>query len=187
MVLFTWPFRSRGESAAPRTSTSTAASDSRVPSSHHQGVLSRLTPVNHVVLTRGNGRPTGFFPGTSGSVKGTYAIDPYLHIPRSFLSPFSPINDGPNLLLEVDNGGIDADIYLVGDASSAEGSGRTLRTTLHLSVDHRPRPPQTPSRHDMASYSNKFPLIAKIVSPSLPSHPTSRYLFRTCLTPPYCG
>ena len=148
--LFKWLFRSpRGESA----STLTAVSDAGLASAHAHP---KLKPTNYVELSRKNERPRG------RSIKGTFTINPYLHIPDSLLSRFFPKagrNHRPNLSLDVENGGIDVDIYLVGDVSSAEGHEYTQRTTLYLS-------------NTGDGTSVKFPIIAKIVSNPLPSFPS---------------
>ncbi|KAJ7489666.1 hypothetical protein B0H11DRAFT_2278359 [Mycena galericulata] len=66
-----------------------------------------------------NIKPTNFLslsPG-NGTIKGTYVIDPRIHIPASFLPPLAP--DEPtesarrNLALHMSNGSIDVDIYVV--------------------------------------------------------------------------
>jgi hypothetical protein len=100
-------------------------------------------------------------------------VNPYLHVPAALLAPV-PVPSGrdrdrdgsdgvrKNLKFEVENGGIDVEIFLVGEPDSDDlelGVGDVdpaiLRTTLDLKIRGSAGP---------GSSKNNFPLIAKIVS-----------------------
>ncbi|KAJ7719770.1 hypothetical protein B0H14DRAFT_2289109, partial [Mycena olivaceomarginata] len=50
------------------------------------------------------------------SIKGTFAVNPFLEIPATLLSPLPPGEPTrKNLLLKVENGGIDVDVHLIGE------------------------------------------------------------------------
>jgi hypothetical protein len=94
------------------------------------------------------------------SIKETFAVNPFLDIPVHLLSPLPPgETTRKNLLLMVEDGGIDVNVHLIGEptpnAPTAVG-----RTELHLEL--------------CGSVENTFPLIVKIVS--LP-HPVLRLLY----------
>jgi hypothetical protein len=84
------------------------------------------------------------------SIKGTFAVNPFLDIPAQLLSPLPPgETTRKNLLLKVENGGIDVDVHLIGEPTP-NAPAAVGRTELHLEL--------------CGSLENTFPLIAKIVS-----------------------
>ena len=133
----------------------------------------RLNPANYISVSR-KGTPKRFLAltRTSASIKGKFTVNPYLHVPAALLVPMPMLfardrdRDGTdgvrkNLKFEVENGGIDVEIFLVGgpdpDPQLGLGGGDTtvLRTTLDLKIRGGPGP---------GLKKNNFPLIAKIVS-----------------------
>lgn len=120
---------------------------------HSQSVV-RLNPTNHVSLTRKSTVNKSFFSihRASTSIQGPFTINPYLHIPAALLSPRSSRGGDQrrkNLSLAVENGGIDVDIFLVGDPPSNAVS-KPLQTTMDLRL--------------LAGAKNTHPLVARIVS-----------------------
>ncbi|KAF8641796.1 hypothetical protein AX16_009777 [Volvariella volvacea WC 439] len=114
----------------------------------------KLNPTNYVSLSRKTVPQKRFFLyRASASISGSFAVNPYLHIPTELLPP-SPEKEveRKNLRLEVENGGIDVDIILVGDSSPMEDVPPLL-TTLDLKLSGR--------------YLNRFPLIARLHTPNL--------------------
>lgn len=113
----------------------------------------RLNPTNYVSLSRKSTPHKRFLSlyRARASIKGPFTVNPYLHIPAALLSPSSN-RDGEvvrkNLRLEVENGGIDVDIFLVGEPSQDTASS-ALRATLDLKI--------------RGGAKNRFPLIAKLV------------------------
>ncbi|KAF5383110.1 hypothetical protein D9615_004834 [Tricholomella constricta] len=151
----------------PGTSISTAGpSDSFPPdtslSSFQQKVASRstvrLNPTNYVSLSRKSTPHKRFLSlyRTSASIKGDFTVNPYLHIPAALLSPASPSarddQGRKNLRFEVENGGIDVNIFLIGEPTP-DGATTALRTTLDLRI--------------RGNEGTTFPLIAKIHTPML--------------------
>jgi len=68
------------------------------------------------------------------SIKGNFTIDPTIYIPPSVLPPLGPKEtekDRKNLKLESRHGGIDVDLFVIGEKSRNEG-----RTTLELRSAH---------------------------------------------------
>ncbi|TFK68537.1 hypothetical protein BDN72DRAFT_898030 [Pluteus cervinus] len=149
----------------------------------------RLNPTNFVSMSRKSIPQKKFFLyRASKSISGSFAVNPFLHIPDELLppvkgsgpsspvtstngaipaaagSPTSPtsgsnsptptIKEEPrkNLRLDVENGGIDVDIFLVGDYMPMDDS-TIVHTTLDLKLSGR--------------YINRFPLIARIHTPNL--------------------
>ncbi|KAJ7601004.1 hypothetical protein C8J56DRAFT_767897 [Mycena floridula] len=92
-------------------------------------LLVKCHATNHVSIHRKSTQKRRlFFSRQSSSITGTFAIDSFLHIPPELLPALSPSETTRrNLKLEVDNGGIDVDIYLV-----AEGCGP--RATMYLGL-----------------------------------------------------
>ncbi|KAJ7158360.1 hypothetical protein C8R43DRAFT_827628, partial [Mycena crocata] len=89
------------------------------------------------------------------SIKGTFAVNPFLDIPPQLLAPLTPGEAAvgrKNLLLKVENGGIDVDVHLIGEPPQ-DASNAVTRTELHLELCGGPE--------------NTFPLIAKIHTPTL--------------------
>ncbi|KAJ7033732.1 hypothetical protein C8F04DRAFT_885700, partial [Mycena alexandri] len=78
------------------------------------------------------------------SIKGAFAVNPFLDIPAQLLAPLAPGETvRKNLLLKVENGGIDVDVHLIGEPTASaslprnptsgpmkvsEWSGRTQHT-----------------------------------------------------------
>jgi len=121
---------------------------------------SKLNPTNYVSLFRASNPQRRLFSRSNASIKGTFTVNPFLHIPSELLSPLGHGEreaDRKNLRLQVENGGIDVDINLVGDASTSprppNALTRVFRTTLELSL--------------CGGSNNIFPLIAKIHTPTL--------------------
>ncbi|KAL4068435.1 hypothetical protein V8B97DRAFT_821901 [Scleroderma yunnanense] len=91
-------------------------------------------------LARLKGTPTNFLSvdQRNGAIKGTYIIDPSLHIHESYLPP--PVKEGEgettaerkNLYLHTMNGSVDVDVWLVGRKNGASKTEQK-RTTLDIS------------------------------------------------------
>jgi len=141
-----------------------------------RGPTIRLNPANYVFLSRkgAHKRFLALARTTSASIKGKFTVNPYLHVPAALLAP-TPGRDRDrdgveavrkNLKFEVENGGINVEIFLVGEPDAGEdlelargvGDADTaaLRTTLDLKIRAGP-----------GSTKNKYPLIAKIVSQAM--------------------
>lgn len=108
-------------------------------------------PTNYISLCRKSTPHKRLFSRkhTSASIKGLYTLNPFLHVPRDLLSPV-PEEGAPqrkNLKFEVENGGIDTELILIGDPP-ADGMD-DVRTTLELTL--------------RGQGHNTFPLKAKIV------------------------
>ncbi|RDB18411.1 hypothetical protein Hypma_000393 [Hypsizygus marmoreus] len=126
-------------------------------------------PTNYISLSR-KSTPYKRLPSLSlfrshASIKGKYTVNPYLHIPAALLSPSS--SRRKNLRFEVENGGIDVDIFLVGEPKQGD-SDTAVRTTLDLKI--REGDSDDVSHLEMRKKRNTFPLIAKIHTPS-PTRP----------------
>ncbi|KAG6872452.1 hypothetical protein C0995_009709 [Termitomyces sp. Mi166 len=125
-----------------------------------RSIGTRLNPTNYVSLSRKSTarRRTFSLYKTSTSITGNYTVNPYLHIPAALLSQASVNcrNEGSryrkNLRLEVENGGIDVNIFLVGEPQANDTI--PIRTTLDLKIKGSDR--------------TTFSLIAKIHTPELP-------------------
>ncbi|KAG5650926.1 hypothetical protein H0H81_010518, partial [Sphagnurus paluster] len=93
------------------------------------------------------------------SIKGDFTVNPYIHVPAALLIPASPnARDGlnrKNLKLEVENGGIDVNILLIGEPTSGDAPITPRCTTIDLRI-----------RGSKFEGTN-FPLIAKIHTPIL--------------------
>ncbi|KAF8886773.1 hypothetical protein BD779DRAFT_1471026 [Infundibulicybe gibba] len=111
---------------------------------------------NFVSLSRKTTPHKGFFTfgRASSSITGTFTVNPYLHVPAALLAPlpYQYGSDRKNLKLEVENGGIDVNILLIGDPQFSDIVTAT-RTTLDLRLHGGKR--------------NTFPLVAKIQTPSI--------------------
>ncbi len=74
------------------------------------------------------------------SLKGSYVIDPTLDVPEAVLPPLEPGQERKNLLLECQNGGINAEVYLVGpgvggsagEEESENGMSKKRPTTIEV-------------------------------------------------------
>ncbi|KAK7044786.1 hypothetical protein R3P38DRAFT_3258874 [Favolaschia claudopus] len=153
------------ESAAPllrRLSNATpAASSSALSSSQKQiggAPLRKLNPTNYVSLYRKTHKRNAFSLSSSrgASIRGTFAVDPFLQIPETLLSPLDPGETfRKNLVLKVENGGIDVDVHLVGEREPTLSNLSTAvpRTELHFEI--------------CGGGDNTFPLLAKIHTATL--------------------
>ncbi|KAF8641792.1 hypothetical protein AX16_009775 [Volvariella volvacea WC 439] len=127
----------------------------------------KLSPTNHVSLSRKTRRDAKGFSlrKISASIKGTFTVNPYLHIPLALLGEASgTVNaDGnnnengngkrKNLLLQVENGGIDVDIVLVGQGESEHGR-KVEKTSLELKLVR-----------GTSNDSRMHPLVARVHTP----------------------
>ncbi|KAK7052046.1 hypothetical protein R3P38DRAFT_2858235 [Favolaschia claudopus] len=87
-------------------------------------------PTSFLSLVRGNGQ----------SIVGSYTIDPSIRIPSALLSPEIGAEPRRNLYLETTDAPIDADVFVVGEASSnsdSEGS-ESLRVDIELKAAQGP-------------------------------------------------
>ncbi|KAG6828684.1 hypothetical protein H0H87_001263 [Tephrocybe sp. NHM501043] len=126
----------------------------------------RLNPTNYVSLSRkstARRRPFSIYR-SSASITGKYTVNPYLHVPAALLSQASlnarddtPSRHRKNLRFEVENGGIDVDIILVGEPTLTDRHHVVLRTTLDFKIK--------------GGQGTTFPLITKIHTPDLPRPP----------------
>jgi hypothetical protein len=110
-----------------------------------------LNPTNYVsVFRKTHKRGFSLSRLHAASIKGTFAVNPFLEIPATLLSPLPPGEPTrKNLLLKVENGGIDVDVHLIGEPTP-NAPPAVARTELHLEL--------------CGGSDNTFPLIAKIVS-----------------------
>ncbi|KAF8896391.1 hypothetical protein BD779DRAFT_1668189 [Infundibulicybe gibba] len=86
--------------------------------------------------------------------KGAFTVNPYLHIPATLLAPLANGEseaDRKNLKIEVNGGGIDVNVALVGRITAEEFAERDTRVSLRL-VRHK-------------DTHNGYPLIARLESP----------------------
>ncbi|KAJ6488027.1 hypothetical protein C8R45DRAFT_827309 [Mycena sanguinolenta] len=114
----------------------------------------KLNPTNYVsVFRKTHKRSFSLSRSQAASIKGTFAVNPFLDIPAILLSPL-PAGETArrNLLLRVENGGIDVDVHLIGDPPP-NAATPVVRTELHLELS--------------GGSDNAFPLIAKIHTPTL--------------------
>ncbi|KAJ7485368.1 hypothetical protein FB451DRAFT_1431295 [Mycena latifolia] len=110
----------------------------------------KLNPTNYVSVFRKTHKRAFSLARFSAYIKGTFAVNPFLDIPAQLLSPLPPGETArKNLLLMVENGGIDVDVHLIGEPSPG-ANNVVARTELHLELCGAP--------------DNSFPLIAKIAS-----------------------
>ncbi|KAJ6595766.1 hypothetical protein DFH09DRAFT_1135551 [Mycena vulgaris] len=120
----------------------------------------KLNPTNYVSVFRKTHKRAFSLSRFNASIKGTFAVNPFLDIPAQLLSPLAPGEaTRKNLVLKVENGGIDVDVHLIGEPAP-NASNPVARTELHLALCGGPE--------------NSFPLIAKIAKRvSLPASPPS--------------
>ncbi|KAF7344589.1 hypothetical protein MSAN_01941000 [Mycena sanguinolenta] len=114
----------------------------------------KLNPTNYVsVFRKTHKRSFSLSRSQVASIKGTFAVNPFLDIPAMLLSPL-PVGETArkNLLLRVENGGIDVDVHLIGDPPP-NASTPVARTELYFEL--------------CGGSDNTFPLIAKIHTPTL--------------------
>lgn len=130
------------------------------PSAH-----TTLKAINYASIFRKNTPQRGLlslFRPSLASFTGNITINPFLQIAREILPPLTANeteSQRKNLRLEVENGGIDVDIHLIGEPPTyGDGAARPalvpLQTTLFLGL----------SGGIGALDSNTFPIIARIVS-----------------------
>ncbi|KIM68135.1 hypothetical protein SCLCIDRAFT_106220 [Scleroderma citrinum Foug A] len=89
-------------------------------------------------LTKLNQKPTNFLyvDETHHSIKGTYVIDPSLHIPEAYLHPLNPEEERKNLYLHSRDGSVDVDLWIVGrksDSYQEKQRHDPRRTKIHVS------------------------------------------------------
>ncbi|KAI6104093.1 hypothetical protein F5141DRAFT_1126954 [Pisolithus sp. B1] len=87
-------------------------------------------------LSKPKGNPTNYLSVSEmdNSIKGTYIIDPSVHVPSTYLPPLGEgetERDRKNLHLRTRDGSVDVDVWLVGHQGRSEA--RKRRTTLHVS------------------------------------------------------
>ncbi|TFK41762.1 hypothetical protein BDQ12DRAFT_678447 [Crucibulum laeve] len=134
-------------------------------------ITRRAGVTNYVSLSRKSTprRAFHFRSRASASVKGTFTIDPRLEIPPGLLNVLSASGDSSsildtsgnhgsditrkNLRIEVENGGIDVDVYLIARESIEPPKGYEKPSTLELKV-------QSPKSR------KAFPLVARIHAPT---------------------
>ncbi|KAJ7754434.1 hypothetical protein B0H16DRAFT_1316450 [Mycena metata] len=149
-----------GSSASGSGSSASGSSSSASPTSPSAAVQhpqKQLNPTNFVNVFRKTHRRNAFslsrLNGHAGaSIKGAFAVNPFLDIPSQLLAPLAPGETvRKNLLLKVENGGIDVDVHLIGEPPAS--AVPIARTELHLEL--------------CGGAENSFPLIAKIHTPTL--------------------
>ena len=166
----TIPFPQPTNIPAEPVSAQTTKSKSNLPEAP---VPSKAHASNFVALSRSSTRQKrGFFHKvTSMSITGSFTIDPQLNIPSGLTTSLpgaqSSLLVGPrarrslaldggrreNLRLEVENGGIEVDIHLVGYTSkTVTSSNNPTRIELALKTGSDPKAKTT-----------TFPLVARIV------------------------
>ncbi|KAJ6538730.1 hypothetical protein B0H10DRAFT_2140146 [Mycena sp. CBHHK59/15] len=116
----------------------------------------KLNPTNFVSVFRKTHKRAFSFSRANASIKGTFAVNPFLAIPAALLAPLARGESArKNLLLKVENGGIDVDVHLIGEPpESHDVHPPVVRTELHLELCG-------------GTENNAFPLIAKIHTPTL--------------------
>ncbi|KAJ7807131.1 hypothetical protein B0H14DRAFT_1540198 [Mycena olivaceomarginata] len=113
----------------------------------------KLNPTNYVSMFRKTDRRACSLWRFGASIKGTLAVNPFLEIPAHLLSPLPQgETTRKNLLLKVENGGIDVDVHLIGEPTPSAPT-TVARTELHLEL--------------CGGMDNTFPLFAKIHTPTL--------------------
>ncbi|KAJ7185576.1 hypothetical protein C8R46DRAFT_1061035 [Mycena filopes] len=134
-----------------------ASDDPTPPGAAVQYPRKQLTPTNYVSLFRKTQRRHGLslsrLRGYGGaSIRGTFAVNPFLDIPARLLTPLAPGETArKNLLLKVENGGINVGLHLIGEPTT--NAVPIPRTELHFEL--------------CGVAENSFPLIAKIHTPTL--------------------
>ncbi|KAF9490321.1 hypothetical protein BDN71DRAFT_1454428 [Pleurotus eryngii] len=129
----------------------------------------KINPTNYVSLSRSSTckRNLVSLLRNSSSIKGHFAINPFMHVPGNLLASLPESENSSNqfsrrlnLRLDVQNGGIDVDIHLLGDAARAGEGGRKERAFLHLEV-----------KDGYEQGLDKFPLVTRIHTPDLARPP----------------
>ncbi|KAF7316309.1 hypothetical protein MIND_00149600 [Mycena indigotica] len=139
----------------PSRASSTYRRDSAVSADATATAPATTTPnpTNFVsVFRKTHKRAFSFGVGASRSIKGSFAVNPFLDIPGHLLAPLgSGETTRKNLRLKVENGGIDVDVYLVGEPTQ-HNTGPVKRTELHF---------------ELCGGFSSSPLLARIHTPTL--------------------
>ncbi len=143
------------EAVLVRPPTSTAKLQ-RTLSRSHPIVSANATNYASIMRKTPHHRKLLSFSSATSSIKGSFTVDPFLHIPAELLPPLNIRKneteaDRKNLRLEVENGGIDVDIHLVGELAAQSFPSPAPRTTLSLGLAG-------------GSRDSTFPIVARIVS-----------------------
>ncbi|KAJ8514819.1 hypothetical protein ONZ45_g7671 [Pleurotus djamor] len=139
----------------------------------------KVNSTNYVSLSRSSTskRRLSSFYKNSSSIKGPFAINPYMHVPSGLLASLPESDEEnpagrltTNLRLDCQNGGIDVDLYLTGDPSKAASARHAPnlkeRALLNLEL-----------KDGLEPGLDRFPLIARIHTPELARPP-----FQLCAT-----
>lgn len=138
-------------------------------------------------LTKLNQKPTNFLyvDETHHSIKGTYVIDPSLHIPEAYLHPLNPEEERKNLYLHSRDGSVDVDLWIVGRKSDSyqEKQRHDPRPTkIHVSSRSGTvsvkvvRVPLSPVQINTYVVASRTQLTISILCPSKFSRETAAYL-----------
>ncbi|KAF7325936.1 hypothetical protein MKEN_00444500 [Mycena kentingensis (nom. inval.)] len=133
----------------------------------------KLNPTNYVSVFRKTHRRTFSLGRFSASIKGAFAVNPFLEIPAQLLSPLPPgESTRKNLQLKVESGGIDVDVYLVGEppASVPPGlNGNVNTSSIYTTATTIPKPITRTEVHLelCGGVDNTFPLLARIHTPTI--------------------
>ncbi|KAL4068514.1 hypothetical protein V8B97DRAFT_835660 [Scleroderma yunnanense] len=91
-------------------------------------------------LAKLNCKPTNFLyvDERDGAIKGTYVIDPKLHIPDAYLPPLNTGEKRKNVYLHTRDGSVDVDLWIVGrkdlETPHSEKAPHPMsRTNMHVS------------------------------------------------------
>ncbi|KAJ7064855.1 hypothetical protein C8F01DRAFT_1249863 [Mycena amicta] len=157
MSMFAFPDHKLQPVSGPRRRLSTSSSSSTNASNVTQPHPSQvLNPTNYVSVFRKTHRRTFSLSRFSASIKGTFAVNPFLDIPSQLLSPLAAGETvRKNLQLKVENGGIDVDVHLIGEPPQSGTNNSNVvvtRTELHL---------------ELCGSENVFPLLARIHTPTV--------------------
>ncbi|KAF7360383.1 hypothetical protein MVEN_00768100 [Mycena venus] len=138
----------------PATPLLRRLSNSTTTTSSTGAAQPKLNPTNYVSVFRKTHKRAFSLSSRfhAASIKGTFAVNPFLDIPATLLSPLPPGQTRKNLLLKVENGGIDVDVHLIGEPTPNAPTG-VARTELHFEL--------------CGGADNTFPLIAKIHTSTL--------------------
>lgn len=120
----------------------------------------KLNATNYACIYRKNPTHRRMFSRSDSSIKGTFTVNPFLKIPAEILPPLRRNEtevDRKNLRLEVENGGIDVDLYIVGEPP-LNTYAPIPRTTIHLGL------------FGAKDNAGTFPIIARIHTPN-PNRP----------------
>ncbi|KAK0203934.1 hypothetical protein DFS33DRAFT_845584 [Desarmillaria ectypa] len=121
----------------------------------------KLNATNYACIYRKNPSHRRMFSRSDSSIRGTFTVNPFLKIPADILPPLRRNEtevDRKNLRLEVENGGIDVDLYIVGEPP-LNTYAPIPRTTIHLGL------------FGAKENSGTFPIAARIHTPN-PNRPS---------------